>query len=289
MDQHESKENLMAVIAPVSFHGSTNPVSSRRAFTLIELLVVIAIIAILAAILFPVFAQAREKARATACLSNEKQIGLALMQYVTDYDETWPCGNLPTTFSNGTTSVSGIGWAQQVSPYVKNGGLFKCPSDDTEVPTGAPNNVVISYAMNANLAAITDADLTKPAMTCGLIEVSGNDGYVRDNTSLDNRAPAASGPIVATGGSAGGLARGQYRTGPIGFPERNFTTQSAPRLGPARHNEGSNFLCADGHAKWARGQTVSTGVTAQAKANAQTNTRAAGTEFPGLSLTFSPI
>ena len=261
----------------------------NSAFTLIELLVVIAIIAILASILFPVFAKAREKARATACLSNQKQMGLAIMQYVSDNDEMWPSGRFfDEVYVSASHYSTGIGWAQQAFPYIKNGGVFKCPSDDTEVPAGAPNNVVISYAMNANLAAITDADLTTPATTCGLIEVSGNDGYVRDFTSLDNRAPSAYGPVVATGGSAGGLARGTYSTGAIGFPPRD-SSLGVPRYGNARHNEGSNFLCADGHAKWARGQTVSTGASATAKANAQTNTRSAGTEYPGLSLTFSPI
>jgi prepilin-type N-terminal cleavage/methylation domain-containing protein/prepilin-type processing-associated H-X9-DG protein len=280
----------MAVSSLISFRSGKASLNARGGFTLIELLVVIAIIAILAAILFPVFAQAREKARATACISNEKQVGLALMQYVTDYDETWPSGRLfNEMYTSPRTDPTGIGWAQQAYPYIKNGGLFKCPSDDTEVPTGAPNNVVISYAMNWNLAGITDADLTKPAMTCGLIEVSGNDGYVRDNAALDNRAPAAHGPTVATDGSAGGLARGSYRTGILGFPARDPSQARVNRMGIPRHNEGSNFLCADGHVKWARGATVSTGAVAQNKANAQTNTRAAGTEFPGISLTFSPI
>ena len=277
----------MAVPSIHSFRLGKEVAASRRGFTLIELLVVIAIIAILAAILFPVFAQAREKARATACLSNERQIGLALMQYVSDNDEMWPSGRFfDELYASTSHFPTGIGWAQQAYPYIKNDGLFKCSSDDTGNTT---SNVVISYAMNANLAAITDADLTKPATTCGLIEVSGNDGNnVRDNLSLDTRSPSAYGPVVATGGSAGGLARGNYRTGPIGFPERTLTL-GVPRYGAARHNEGSNFLCADGHAKWARGQTVSTGASAQAKANAQTNSRAAGTEFPGLSLTFSPL
>ncbi|MBC8135180.1 MAG: DUF1559 domain-containing protein [Fibrella sp.] len=267
-----------------------NASSRMTAFTLIELLVVIAIIAILAAILFPVFAQAREKARSTACLSNERQIGLAIMQYVQDYDETWPCGRT-TTSSTGVVFHTGIGWAQQVFPYVKAAQLFKCPSDETEPPTNPliQNNVVMSYAMNANLALIEDAKLTKPAMTCALIEVSGNDGFVRDQTPVDDRAPAAHGPIVATGGSAGGLVRGQYRTGPIGVPERNPATNTVQRFGKARHSEGSNFLCADGHAKWCRGRTVSTGAIAQVKTNAQTNTRAAGTESSGIILTFSPL
>src|ERR1700710_648750 len=92
----------------------------RRGFTLIELLVVIAIIAILAAILFPVFAQAREKARQTACLSNMKQIGLGFLQYVQDYD-----GQLPQS-DGGTPSMYVA--AARIMPYVKNFQVFKCPS-----------------------------------------------------------------------------------------------------------------------------------------------------------------
>src|ERR1700755_2026194 len=95
----------------------------RRGFTLIELLVVIAIIAILAAILFPVFAQAREKARQTSCLSNEKQMGLSLIQSSQDYDETFPVGfvlGAPSGWLN-------LSWPVFVQPYVKNLGVFACP------------------------------------------------------------------------------------------------------------------------------------------------------------------
>src|ERR1700710_862380 len=88
----------------------------RRGFTLIELLVVIAIIAILAAILFPVFAQAREKARQASCLSNEKQIGLAILAYVQDYDETYPQGSYMDP-----TDTSPTPWMHTVDPYVKSG------------------------------------------------------------------------------------------------------------------------------------------------------------------------
>ena len=88
----------------------------RRGFTLIELLVVIAIIAILAAILFPVFAKAREQARKTACASNLKQIGMALLQYVQDYDERWP-------------SEAWWGYKRVIMPYMKNDLVFKCPSE----------------------------------------------------------------------------------------------------------------------------------------------------------------
>ncbi|MBM3458272.1 MAG: DUF1559 domain-containing protein, partial [Armatimonadetes bacterium] len=108
----------------------------RRGFTLIELLVVIAIIAILAAILFPVFAQARDKARAVACLSNMKQLGLGLSMYVQDYDESMPVMNMLSTPVNGGGRRE-VGYDQQLLPYVKNEGIYTCPSD--AVNRGTPD------------------------------------------------------------------------------------------------------------------------------------------------------
>lgn len=121
---------------------SPNPhTSSRRGFTLIELLVVIAIIALLAAILFPVFAQAREKARAASCLSNLKQMGLGLLQYSQDYDEWMPPAWIGYS-SNPAVSIPFPGvarWMDVEQPYVKNTQIFTCTDSNTKyvpVPAG---------------------------------------------------------------------------------------------------------------------------------------------------------
>ena len=97
---------------------------ANSAFTLIELLVVIAIIAILAAILFPVFAQAREKARQASCMSNGKQLGLALIQYSQDYDETLPCAIL-----SPWDTYAGSHWQTAIVPYIKDYNAYLCPDD----------------------------------------------------------------------------------------------------------------------------------------------------------------
>src|SRR5437667_3195375 len=101
----------------------------RAGFTLIELLVVMAIIAILAAILFPVFAQAREKARQATCLSNFKQIGLGVMMYVQDWDETYPTSRLAKLAGGSDCGQKIITWKTETAPYVKNISVYKCPSN----------------------------------------------------------------------------------------------------------------------------------------------------------------
>jgi len=122
----------------------------REGFTLIELLVVIAIIAILAAILFPVFAQAREKARSASCLSNNKQIALAFGMYKQDYDETYPPAIDPVTMN---------WWQQGVGPYIKGGnvgGILTCPSASTRA---------YAYSMNYSLSGASDASASRPSDT----------------------------------------------------------------------------------------------------------------------------
>lgn len=121
--------------------------AARRGFTLIELLVVIAIIAILAAILFPVFARAREAARATTCRSNLRQIGTAFQMYTQDYDETMPVRGYP----DGTGRY--FFWGQLLTPYIKNTQLFECPSNQLgkrpiDFETALLPPVATGYAIN---------------------------------------------------------------------------------------------------------------------------------------------
>ncbi|MGV3723251.1 MAG: DUF1559 domain-containing protein [Actinomycetota bacterium] len=134
-----------------------------RGFTLIELLVVIAIIAILAAILFPVFARAREAARATTCRSNMKQIGTAIQIYVQDYDEIYP--------NRGGNGGAGVpSFRQTLQPYVKSTSMFECPSNPSKAvqadamdATGTYPRINISYAMNPRFSVVSMAFIDKPA------------------------------------------------------------------------------------------------------------------------------
>src|SRR5215212_493543 len=129
-----TQHTLTLILHGSAPQGRKRAMRKERGFTLIELLVVIAIIAILAAILFPVFAQAREKGRQASCLSNCKQIGLASNMYVQDYDETlpghdWQKGQGLWPLPDGRTYKGHLGWPVQFYPYIKNTSVFVCPSD----------------------------------------------------------------------------------------------------------------------------------------------------------------
>jgi prepilin-type N-terminal cleavage/methylation domain-containing protein/prepilin-type processing-associated H-X9-DG protein len=129
----------------------------RRGFTLIELLVVIAIIAILAAILFPVFAKAREKARQSSCLSNQKQIVLGILQYAQDYDERYPPyrwvqASMTSVWLDRDNSAANDRhfWLQTIEPYLKNLQVLFCPSQSFGVGNLSGGKMLPAYAYNGN-------------------------------------------------------------------------------------------------------------------------------------------
>jgi len=153
--------------------GAHRP-TTRKGFTLIELLVVIAIIAILAAILFPVFARARENARRSSCQSNLKQVSLAIKQYTQDYDEQFPF--------EGTGLAANPGWSYSIQSYVKSEQLFQCPSETAKAPTGdtieekAIKPGFTDYWYNYNLGGVNESALTYVSNT-----VMNGDGAIDSN------------------------------------------------------------------------------------------------------------
>lgn len=197
----------------------------KLGFTLIELLVVIAIIAILAAILFPVFAAARDKARSVHCLSNQKQLAQAFMSYADDWE-----GALPRTWTStggpakpaGTTDATLLGipwgqrdWATDTFKYVGSAGIYRCPSKE----------LYRGYGFNVWLAGGDDpiliSDIGFPTKTCLFAEIIGVHKSTSENDFVDRSAP------------------------------NHWPTDDRFWFDP-RHNGGSNIGFADGHAKWVK-------------------------------------
>jgi len=217
-------------------------------FTLIELLVVIAIIAILAAILFPVFAGVREKARQISCASNMKQMGLGIAQYTQDYDELYPDDGYSNSAGNG------VAWETQIAPYIKSNGLFVCPSNESEnvmyggaqIP-GSSDYASNTWAVNNNFGAagsvlqlgdgafsawgatgVSLTMFTEPSSTIALVENPGEDSLADLGTC----------PTFAWQG---------------GWDMVNFNINdptSGSECGPYGGHTGlGNYLFADGHVK----------------------------------------
>jgi len=205
--------------------------SRRAGFTLIELLVVIAIIAILAAILFPVFAKAREKARQTSCASNLKQMGTSLIMYEQDYDEAAIA--LQAGVAWDAVGATGLPWIQKVQPYVKNMQIFRCPSGVS----------AIGYSMNAWSMSFVAAYWQASYGTVGL--------YIPDQSVSPTEAIRVfDAGLLATSGSTD--YTGGMDCDPTNENLVNTTTPSAANdlIFPGNHNSGNNLLFLDGHVKW---------------------------------------
>lgn len=205
---------------------------SKNGFTLIELLVVIAIIAILAAILFPVFAKAREKARQSSCASNLKQIALGITQYCQDYDETFPTnkpggynagdiqqtdtsmpGNHMWTCSNGQTAGYVVCWMDMINPYVKSWHIFECPSRINSDQPSYGYNALVNGAVWVSTPAKL-GNIKKPAECVELLDY---------NVGYGSYANAAE-PIGTTNSWLGNYVK--------------------------LHSDGANVSFCDGHVKW---------------------------------------
>lgn len=222
--------------------------STKSAFTLIELLVVIAIIAILAAILFPVFAQAREKARSTSCLSNCKQMGTGITMYAQDYDETivpwtwyWVAYYDPLPVGAKFPDTVDKYWDALILPYVKSGNPANTSAPDRSgvwhCPSGEQGENIRSYGFSMGLAYDTD-----PASPT----------YYRAVPMAEVVNPADT-IVVGDGGSSGRLGRTyDYQ----GYTEKFVWNVAYTRDAPFRHQNGGNYVFTDGHAKWFNGDAM---------------------------------
>jgi prepilin-type N-terminal cleavage/methylation domain-containing protein len=215
------------------------PSLAQKAFTLIELLVVIAIVALLTAILFPVFSRARENARRTSCLSNLKQIGLGALQYAQDYDETM----IGTELGEDTPASPEYFWAEMIAPYTKSAQILNCPSATNRVQFGSPQagfsqGITHEWSYNYAINDVRDASdrrvgaafsplsaLSRPAETVLLL-----DGW----------------PLGAAPASDTERHEVAWKLG------SRDVTANALDDGSPRHLEGFVAVFCDGHSKWRR-------------------------------------
>jgi prepilin-type N-terminal cleavage/methylation domain-containing protein/prepilin-type processing-associated H-X9-DG protein len=251
--------------------------STRKSgFTLIELLVVIAIIAILAAILFPVFAKAREKARQSSCLSNMKQLGLGLMQYVSDYDGVYP---LSYYYPYGSGATGYCHWSAMIGPYVKSNQLFICSSDpnkglgpqnsfDFQAPRMSYlSNELLMGRPKANFKVVSESELDDASSLIAFAEMTNNMYAMGGSSTLGGASGAKThrpaNVLSAScsnmdGTNATPLTQASMQecqdaltwAAGLSAATTDENTSHVRYMQPDRHNGGQNYAFADGHGKW---------------------------------------
>ena len=215
----------------------------HRGFTLIELLVVIAIIAILAAILFPVFAQAREKARTASCSSNHKQIALAWTMYLQDYDER----GIPYSSTGGSGGVAFV-WNKLVQPYIKNTQVYSCPSNNNEISIG------YNFPLGGTGTKLSNIPL--PSQTPNFADVNG-----LTTTTAANKNQCLT-FILPTGAIP--FHDGRRLSFPDDDPQTKVNGWTGDRVGrifASLHSDGANYSFVDGHVKWLHYEMDTTRIT----------------------------
>ncbi|HEY0073589.1 MAG TPA: DUF1559 domain-containing protein [Abditibacteriaceae bacterium] len=245
------------------FYVPSRPRQLKSAFTLIELLVVIAIIALLAAILFPVFGRARENARKTSCANNLKQLGLGMMQYVSDNDGVYPFFSTsgvtgyvapPELAALPGGSSTDIKWSHLIYPYVKNTQIYLCPSRNGARTMGRN----VTYGMNFHYLSYSrsgtsfyvanETDLQNPAEMIALADSQGTGAgaYLKDGEANDTARELNHGYSIDP-------ARGTAADLPT---NHTSSTGGLFSLISTRHLDGGNVAFADGHVKWMKREAL---------------------------------
>jgi prepilin-type N-terminal cleavage/methylation domain-containing protein/prepilin-type processing-associated H-X9-DG protein len=251
-----------------------------RGFTLIELLVVIAIIAILAAILFPVFAQARDKARQAGCLSNSKQMGTAFMMYTQDYDEQLPFVTCGDNYTGGCASWirSSLPWVFTIQPYVKNYGVYVCGSDPDKACFSKPDfaQMLVYQGWPGATATMQPVDLAR------IFPLSYAANYFLSRSSLGGQPASGTVSLAEMQAPAKLMLLSEYGKGTAPWSASVYGTyymvpgyNAASRwIQSKRHQKGRIFTFCDGHAKYVPDITNAT-----TDAEVQASYRAMGVEW----------